>query len=672
MSHGKKIKQDEILFKYRHNTCLDLSKYGIYKTGEKVSYIEPSFILALRNGGLSDDKIRLIYKIFDLPTICNLIKAQIHIKTIDCNNGKRCYGEGEEIFNIGYIEGHYFIIDCSNCNSYAIKHYGDLKYEPEFNKIYGSKNRRYMRDEKRYIDSFALIKLLLAQKSTLLSEIPTEEYNIMKQQSFTAQDSGIYKEFVCTEKNLHMLHRIADICSINDDTALIGISFPTIGDLKMCTDTKKVILYITHLKPGPIKDYLDNWIYDTYYSLKRLRGNLTDRIKEINNGICYNQIMRKCFSLYDIKNNMSSHTMLENKAINYVKELHSICSSMCGSFIDYLIRRIICDLTGEPFSDRRATRVLNTENSISYYGEQDNIWTYIKNDDISTWSIRDEPILSSKTVGEIRQQDSFMTFEKKDEWIKIKHNNIIGWIRWKIPVTGPSNNVECTLNNMVENKYIQHKKGNTHICLTGCKYEIEQTVYFSAPEKINSCSLPICQNISYNKMRDTAKYKSKDILYDIFAVSLCHTESFGFCPKQDTFETFMNTLKTNNVDDLVNPLTEMCKSIIQNKTNIILNPALGGPLELSGISIPSDADLIIDDTVIDIKCTKTSKSTDYYEILQLLGYSGLLLLNKKYQQKINNMMILNILEGTCKIYNIGYLEKYNFVKYIKLLSNIPI
>jgi hypothetical protein len=131
----------------------------------------------------------------------------------------------------------------------------------------------------------------------------------------------------------------------------------------------------------------------------------------------------------------------------------------------------------------------------------------------------------------------------------------------------------------------------------------------------------------------------------------------------------MNKLKNNNTDDLVCSLTEMCKAIIKDKADIILNPSLGGPLtELTGVSIPSDADLVVDDTIIDIKCTKTKKTLDYYEILQLLGYTGLLLLNKKYQRRINNMMILNILEGTCKIYNVAYLEKHNYVKYIKMLS----
>jgi len=665
MPHGKVIKQ-ELLFRYTHNTVLDLSAYGIYKTDEKFSPSEPSFILALRNGGLSDDKIRKIHNIYNLPTICDLIKAQINIKTVD--GGRRSFGEGDEIFHIGYIEGLYFIIDSTKYSSFSIKHYADLKDEPNFNNIYASKRGHYLRDDKHYIDSFALIKHLLVQNTSLLTEIPIETYNNINRQIMDfIHNSGVNKEFVCTEKKLYMIDKVHSLTSVNDETPLVGNSFNNICELKLCTDKKKVILFISHLKPGPIKDYLDNWIYDTYYATKRLRGNLTDRIKEINNGICYKQIMRRCFSEFDVKKNMSSHTILENGAVEFVKELHGICSSMCGSFIDYLIRRIICELTGRPFSDRRSDRILSPDNTITYHEESDNIWTYLKNNDIGCWHIKAEPKLSSATVGEIKQRDAFLALEKKDEWMKINYNNIVGWVRWQIPATGPSLTIECDKATMIENKYLQQSAG--HVCSVGCKYYIEQLVYFGpiTAENIKSCVLPTCQHISYNKVKDTEKYQSKDILYDIFLVSLCHTESFGFCPNQNSFDTFVSLLA--RADDLVECLKEICKTLIKDKTNIILNPALGGPLNgLTGVSIPSDADLVIDDTIIDIKCTKTSKAVDYYEILQLLGYSGLLILNKKYQQKINKMMILNILDGSCKIYNVGYLEKHNYVKYIKLLN----
>jgi hypothetical protein len=464
-----------------------------------------------------------------------------------------------------------------------------------------------------------------------------------------------------------------DISLINNRTELVGNIFKNIDELKMCTDNRKVILYITHLKSGPIKDYLSLWIYKSYYSKQSMYGNLTDRIKKINNAICYTQIMNDCFNRYDIKKNMVSKSILNNRTIHIVKEFHDICPSMCGSFIDYLIRRIISELTNIPFNDSRANNILNGDNIISYHSDNENIWEFKESNDKGwNWVIKKEPILSSKIIGEINQRDTFIAYEKKNEWLKIKYKNIVGWVRWKIPIVPDGEDTidieyysDPSMN--IENKHIQKvKKGNIHICSKGCKYDIEQTKYFKVPEYINTCSLESCQYLSYEKVKDTEHYKTIDIVHDIFAISLCHSESFGFCPNQDKLNAFYNKLKSNVIDDLIKPLTEMCKTLIQDKKNILLNPALGGKLtNLKNASIPADADLVIDDSIYDIKCTKTGK--EYYEVLQLLGYSGLLLLNEKFEHKINNMIILNILDGTLINYNISYLEKDNFVKYIQQL-----
>jgi hypothetical protein len=483
------------------------------------------------------------------------------------------------------------------------------------------------------------------------------------------------------ELNTDIIYKIDenDISNIDDITLLVGNTFKNIDDLKLCIDRRKVILYVTHLKPGSIKDYLSKWLYESYYSKQSMCGNLTDRIKKINNGICYTEIMKKCFNGYDIKRNMSLTTILDTKVINIVKELHDICPSMCGSFIDYLIRRIICELTNRAFSDSRANKILKHDNIITYHSENDNIWEYIKNDDWGNWPIKEEPILISKMIGIINECDRFIGYETKNEWLKINYKNIKGWVRWQLPKTSDGNfsDLECHSDTSmnIENKYIQKVKGhNIHMCSKGCKYDVEQSIYFTNPEYLNYCSLKSCQNVSYEKVKDTETYKTKDIIYDIFATSLCHTEAFGFCPKQDKLDTFISKLKSMVIDDLVEPLSEMCKKLIYDTKNILLNPAMGGALNnLENVSIPSDADLVIDHTLYDIKCTRsTNIGKEYYEILQLLGYSGLLLLNKKYEHKINNMIILNILEGTSTKYNISYLEKDNFVKYIQQISKMPI
>ncbi len=74
--------------------------------------------------------------------------------------------------------------------------------------------------------------------------------------------------------------------------------------------------------------------------------------------------------------------------------------------------------------------------------------------------------------------------------------------------------------------------------------------------------------------------------------------------------------------DLYTPLIILCKNIIENKKLIKLNPVFGGKLKhpVDKYNIPSDADLIINDCLIDIKCTKNKSNSKCCEILQLLGY----------------------------------------------------
>jgi hypothetical protein len=215
---------------------------------------------------------------------------------------------------------------------------------------------------------------------------------------------------------------VYDISNIDDTTILVGNTFKNIDELTSCTDRKKVILYITHLKSGSIKDYLTKWLYESHYSKQCMRGNLTDRIKKINNGICYAEIMKRCFNSYDIKKNMSSTTILDNKATNIVKECYDICPSMCGSFIDYLLRRIISELTNKPFSDLRANKILKPDNLITYHSDNDNIWEHIDNRNQEVWTIRKEPILSLPIIGEIKQRDTFIGFEKNKEFYITQFN----------------------------------------------------------------------------------------------------------------------------------------------------------------------------------------------------------------------------------------------------------
>jgi hypothetical protein len=466
-----------------------------------------------------------------------------------------------------------------------------------------------------------------------------------------------------------------DISSVDNNTPLYGNTFKNINELIISTDYKKIIRYITRIKNGPIKDYLSKYIYDIHYSRQIMNGNLTSRIKKFNNGICYNQIMKRCFNSYDIKKNNTSTNILNVTVINIITELNGISPSMCGVFIDYLIRRIISEINQQTFNDSRSNKLIESDNIITYHTENDNIWEYVGNNNDDYWEIRQKPLLSSKVIGKIKKGDKFFLYDKIEEWLKIGYKIIKeGWIIWKLPNVpdGEFKGVDCCKDQSmnIENKYIRKLTGDSiHTCYGGCKNKIEQEIYNTYPFIENECLLESCQRFSYGIVMDTKKYKTKDILNNIFDVSLCHIECFNSCPKQEDYNIFYNKLKSINIDSFINPLVEMCKHLVNDKKNIILNPALGGKLNNIEKSIPSDADLVVDDTLYDIKCTKNTHMTKYYEIFQLLGYTGLLLLNNKYNIKINNMIILNLLKGTLTTYDISYLEKNNFVNYIKLLTN---
>jgi len=215
------------------------------------------------------------------------------------------------------------------------------------------------------------------------------------------------------------------------------------------------------------------------------------------------------------------------------------------------------------------------------------------------------------------------------------------------------------MSNYIENKWfhIINDKPNAHICTKCCKFTIENS-------DLNKCHFNKCQYYCYDKVKNTLKYKTFDILEEILIVSLCHIQSFGQCPNQDKFDKLYKLV--SNVDDQTGKLEYCLYDIFNNlvKNNkILLNPALGE----EKYKIPSDCDIVIGNTLIDIKCTK--KSHKIYEILQLLGYASLLKYNTKYNLNIEEISIINFIDGKCTSYNIKNITDDNLLVYLDLLSN---
>lgn len=88
------------------------------------------------------------------------------------------------------------------------------------------------------------------------------------------------------------------------------------------------------------------------------------------------------------------------------------------------------------------------------------VWEFIENEKYGGWKISKDPDMNSEKIGTLKEEDKFFILDKVDEWFEIKFNEIIGWIRWKIP-PGDDCRKDTPFEELVPNKYI---KKFTSIC----------------------------------------------------------------------------------------------------------------------------------------------------------------------------------------------------------------
>lgn len=333
---------------------------------------------------------------------------------------------------------------------------------------------------------------------------------------------------------------------MDSNTPITSKKYKTIGNL-LDAPIKSIIIVANNEPNKIIQEYLYDWLYENYYGKKSMIGNLTMRIKNIGNKCCYNYLIKSVFNNTDILNkNKTTENILTQDCINIITKLHSIEPSLTGVYLDYLLRRIICELLNKDFYDSRSDH----------------------------------------------QQNEFI------------------------------------INNL-------------------------------------SISIKDC----YKKAKDITIYKSQDILVEIFFTSLSHTYAFGGIPNEDKIKNILEILQntTNIIETFFIPLKTLCSNIIKNNTDILLNPTLGYKIPQINASIPSDCDLVVNNTLYDIKCTKGDNSI--YEILQLLGYSSLLNNIQKYNKHIDNIQIINLLQGFTTNYDISYITNEEMINYLKILTH---
>lgn len=169
---------------------------------------------------------------------------------------------------------------------------------------------------------------------------------------------------------------------------------------------------------------------------------------------------------------------------------------------------------------------------------------------------------------------------------------------------------------------------------------------------------------SYNKYIDP-KIKTKNILNDIWIVSFGHTLCFSDNIKIiDLGHLNMNHDEFyNNIEDFLLKSFKICNSNDISDIKLYINPILGY------VGIPSDADLILEDYIIEIKCSK-KPSNNITNFLQLLAYASF---SRLLGHNINKICIINPILGIMFIQDISnWEEHYNLFKYLNNGNDINI
>ena len=195
---------------------------------------------------------------------------------------------------------------------------------------------------------------------------------------------------------------------INRDTPIPLKKYKTFGEIQDAP-IMSAIQCITRMKVSFEKEFLSEWLFNNHYLKKKFSGNLTDRIKNLNNKICFNHLCKKYFNNFDI-NNCEMRQILPEKSVNIIKKLNFIQASLTGTFIDYLTRRIISEIQNETFSDSRAQNILHNENEIIY---SDNIWKFNTDfTNLHVWNIKEENNINSRNIDFIQNNHTLYSINK--------------------------------------------------------------------------------------------------------------------------------------------------------------------------------------------------------------------------------------------------------------------
>lgn len=225
-------KQQGAFFKYDNKTTFDLSRYGIFND-ETRNYDDTCLIYALKMAGLEQDKLDIIkfyvknrvIPVSDLNKICDRLKIQIILKYISGHKDVKKYGiEYDQIYNIGLMDNHYFIIENTEITRYSLEHYDEIinyyelknKEVKDINYIYKwHAQNGYYKDKTRCINSYEVVKILIENKDKLLKEITTENRTLATTQFY----NNINQEIVNLNYNDECLKLVVEDTENDEEKA---------------------------------------------------------------------------------------------------------------------------------------------------------------------------------------------------------------------------------------------------------------------------------------------------------------------------------------------------------------------------------------------------------------------------------------------------------------------
>jgi hypothetical protein len=180
---GKYVQDDGDFFDMHHKTPFDLTDFQIYTETKKENYenADACFIHALKVAGVEEKKLNIMRSMIRTKTLpkcmlgqlCEKVGIQVYIKMPTYVDGIKknniTYGKEGEVYKLGLINEHYFLIKPLEITRYAVEHFDDeefTKFDNWQKKLF--RGGKYKQDKKEFIDSFTLIDTMYKNKERYL------------------------------------------------------------------------------------------------------------------------------------------------------------------------------------------------------------------------------------------------------------------------------------------------------------------------------------------------------------------------------------------------------------------------------------------------------------------------------------------------------------------------